>query len=177
MHAMDRVTHFIRKTAYTAPCLMQASCQSLFSGLRVMLSGTMQGSFLDDSTSCFELLLEPSALEVVLQHRSAPGRDSTSHGGGESNVEEQGSERLAIAGRPAVSNTPAQPGLTLLLRCVLCTLKAALDLSLDRPAPCVCFRPACELPESGLLKRLLWHCGADLQHLLTCALQQCRAVL
>ena len=66
-----------------ASCLMQASCQSLPSGLRVMLFGTMQGSFLDDSTSCFELLLEPSAIETIFQQGSAPAIESMSQSGGE----------------------------------------------------------------------------------------------
>ncbi len=119
---------------------MQASCQNLASGLRVMLSGNVQGSFLDDSTSCFELLLEPSALEVVLQQKSAPIRDSASQNGVESNIGDKGSECLAIAGRPAASSSPAQPGLMLLLRCVPWSLNAALHPPLDRLMPCLWIR-------------------------------------
>ena len=141
-----------------------------------MLSGNVQGSFLDDSTSCFELLLEPSALEVVLQQKSAPIRDSASQNGVESNIGDKGSERLAIAGRPAASSSPAQPGLTLLLRCVPWSLNAALHPPLDRLMPCLWIRFGCELPENGLLKPLQGHHGAELQHLLViCGWQFCGA--
>lgn len=96
---------------------MQASCQSLPSGLRVALSGTAQGSFLDDSTSCYELLLEPSALEVVLEHRPSSAGESMNRNGREGHELEKSSEPLAITGRLPAGNAPAQPCLTLLLRC------------------------------------------------------------
>ena len=111
---------------------MQASCQSLPSGVRAMLSGIVQGSFLDDSMSCLELLLEPSALEVVLQHRPSLAGESTNRNSREDREVEKGSEPLAVPGRPAAGSVPALPGLTLLLRCVPWSIKQRQL----RPRPC-----------------------------------------
>lgn len=98
---------------------MQASCNSLSSTLRVTLSGTVQGSFLDDSTSCFELLLEPSAMEIVLHSATAPARDGMFEEGRDDQTSELTTERLATPASQAASSAPARPGLTFLLRCAL----------------------------------------------------------
>ena len=98
---------------------MQATCHSLSSGLRLMLAGEMQGSFLDNSTSCFELILEPSAIEIVLQLGAAPATASMSQDGLEDQTLEIGSGHLPHNDPLALGSAPAQPGLTLLLRCAL----------------------------------------------------------
>ena len=105
--------------AYSASCPLQASCHSLPSGLKALVSGTVQGSFLDDSTSCFELLLEPSAVEVVVHHITVPAGERMSEDGRGLQKVDASSERLAAHGPQAAGSTLARPGLTVLLRCAL----------------------------------------------------------
>lgn len=80
---------------------MQVSCKLFSCGQALSVSGTMQGSCLDDATSCNELILEPSAIEVLLQ---------------QGHLAQEGSPVASTAHIPG--SMSSGPGLKVLLRCV-----------------------------------------------------------
>jgi hypothetical protein len=82
-------------------CSVQVSCKASLCGQALSVSGTVQGSCLDDATSCNELILEPSAIELLLQR----GRLAPENSLGASTAHPSGS-------------MPSGPGLEVLLRCV-----------------------------------------------------------
>jgi len=99
--------------------LMQVSCQISQPCQTILMAGTVQGSCLDDSTSCFELILEPSSIEVLLQHGSAPAMSSTSQKC-YTNTELQSTAVNVDVDNPQTSGSvPIQPGLRVLIRYAL----------------------------------------------------------
>ena len=83
------------------------------------MAGTVQGSCLDDSTSCFELILEPSSIEVLLQQGSAPAVSSTSQKGHTDTELQSSAVNLDVHNPQTSSSVPIQPGFRVLIRYAL----------------------------------------------------------
>jgi len=98
---------------------MQVSCQSFLPCQTISMNGTVQGSCLDDSTSCFELILEPSSIEVLLQHGSAPAMSSTSQKCYTNTELQSTAVNLDVDNPQTSSSVPIQPGLRVLIRYAL----------------------------------------------------------